>query len=65
VNALANPLGCYDERRFEGRGGRDRMIEEVMSVFHPAPFSPAGFEVLSTAALSSAPATLPTIHGGF
>ena len=33
----ANPLGCYDERRFDGRGGREAMLEEVMSVFRPAP----------------------------
>ena len=38
INAIANPLGCYDERRFETRGGRDAMIREVMSVFHPPPF---------------------------
>ena len=39
INAVANPLGCYDERRFEGRGGREAMLREVMTVFHPAPFS--------------------------
>jgi 2,4-dienoyl-CoA reductase (NADPH2) len=33
VNAIANPLGCYDVRRFGG--DRDRMIREVMSVFAP------------------------------
>ncbi len=44
VNALANPLGCYDERRFDTRGGREAMLEEVMSVFHPAPFSSGGVE---------------------
>jgi 2,4-dienoyl-CoA reductase (NADPH2) len=38
INAVANPLGCYDERRFETRGGRDEMIREVMTVFHPPPF---------------------------
>jgi 2,4-dienoyl-CoA reductase-like NADH-dependent reductase (Old Yellow Enzyme family) len=59
VNALANPLGCYDERRYEDRGGREAMIKEVMTVFHPAPFSPAGLEVLSAAA------TLPNVRGGF
>jgi 2,4-dienoyl-CoA reductase (NADPH2) len=37
VNVVANPLGCYDIRRFDGDHGR--MIQEVMSVFHPAPFS--------------------------
>ena len=33
VNAIANPLGCYDLRRYGG--DRDAMIREVMSVFHP------------------------------
>ena len=33
VNAIANPLGCYDVRRYGG--DRDAMIREVMSVFHP------------------------------
>ncbi len=35
VNALANPLGCYDVRRF--KGDRDAMIQEVMSVFSSPP----------------------------
>jgi 2,4-dienoyl-CoA reductase-like NADH-dependent reductase (Old Yellow Enzyme family) len=33
VNAIANPLGCYDLRRYGG--DRDAMLREVMSVFHP------------------------------
>jgi 2,4-dienoyl-CoA reductase-like NADH-dependent reductase (Old Yellow Enzyme family) len=37
VNAVANPLGCYDIRRFDG--DHDQMIHEVMSVYRPAPFS--------------------------
>jgi 2,4-dienoyl-CoA reductase (NADPH2) len=37
VNAVANPLGCYDIRRFDG--DHDKMIEQVMTVFHPAPFA--------------------------
>jgi 2,4-dienoyl-CoA reductase (NADPH2) len=32
VNAPANPLGCYDERRFDRY---DDMVAEVMSVFDP------------------------------
>ena len=36
VNAIANPLGCYDLRRFDG--DRDRMIQEVMTVFEPPDF---------------------------
>jgi 2,4-dienoyl-CoA reductase (NADPH2) len=35
VNAIANPLGCYDERRYPSR---DAMIDEVMSVYNPPPF---------------------------
>ncbi len=31
VNAIANPLGCYDVDRFDG--DQERMIREVMSVF--------------------------------
>jgi 2,4-dienoyl-CoA reductase-like NADH-dependent reductase (Old Yellow Enzyme family) len=38
LNAIANPLGCYDERRFSDR---DEMIREVMSVYDdPQPVSP-------------------------
>jgi 2,4-dienoyl-CoA reductase-like NADH-dependent reductase (Old Yellow Enzyme family) len=37
VNAVANPLGCYDIRRFDG--DHDKMIRQVMSVYKPAPFS--------------------------
>jgi 2,4-dienoyl-CoA reductase-like NADH-dependent reductase (Old Yellow Enzyme family) len=35
LNAPANPLGCYDERRYPSR---EAMIEEVMSVYRPPPF---------------------------
>ena len=35
VNVLENPLGCYDETRFSSR---EQMIEQIMSVFQPAPF---------------------------
>jgi 2,4-dienoyl-CoA reductase (NADPH2) len=35
INALANPLGCYDVRRF--KGDRHAMIQEVMSVFSSPP----------------------------
>ncbi len=35
LNAIANPLGCYDLRRY---GSYDEMIEEVMTVFDPPPF---------------------------
>ncbi len=36
VNAANNPLGCYEEVRF---ASREEMIEEIMSVYEPRPFS--------------------------
>jgi 2,4-dienoyl-CoA reductase (NADPH2) len=33
VNTPVNPLGCYDERRFESR---EEMIDQILSVFKPA-----------------------------
>ncbi|MBV8809853.1 MAG: NADH:flavin oxidoreductase [Acidobacteriaceae bacterium] len=39
VNAVANPLGCYDVRRFDG--DHDRMVAKIMEVFHPSQFSTA------------------------
>jgi 2,4-dienoyl-CoA reductase (NADPH2) len=33
VNAVKNPLGCYEESRFPSR---DAMIAQIYSVFHPA-----------------------------
>ena len=35
VNAVENPLGCYDESRF---ASRDAMVQEILTVFQPAPF---------------------------
>ena len=35
VNTVNNPLGCYEETRFESR---EEMIGEIMSVFEPRPF---------------------------
>jgi 2,4-dienoyl-CoA reductase (NADPH2) len=35
VNAVENPLGCYDESRFDSR---EQMVGEIMSVFTPPPF---------------------------
>jgi 2,4-dienoyl-CoA reductase-like NADH-dependent reductase (Old Yellow Enzyme family) len=35
VNAVENPLGCYDETRF---ASRDEMVREIMTVFSPPPF---------------------------
>lgn len=36
INAIGNPLGCYDVRRYGG--DRDAMLREVMSVFEPHPY---------------------------
>lgn len=36
VNVIENPLGCYDETRF---ASREEMLDQIMSVFHPAPFA--------------------------
>jgi 2,4-dienoyl-CoA reductase-like NADH-dependent reductase (Old Yellow Enzyme family) len=36
VNAVENPLGCYEESRF---ASRDEMVRQIMSVFDPPPFS--------------------------
>jgi 2,4-dienoyl-CoA reductase-like NADH-dependent reductase (Old Yellow Enzyme family) len=35
VNVVENPLGCYDDTRFNSR---EEMIEQIMSVFSPPPF---------------------------
>jgi 2,4-dienoyl-CoA reductase-like NADH-dependent reductase (Old Yellow Enzyme family) len=37
VNAIYNPLGCYDPRRFNDN--HEAMIAEVMSVFNPPDYS--------------------------
>ncbi len=37
VNAIANPLGCYDVRRFDG--DHDAMVAKILEVFHPSQFS--------------------------
>jgi 2,4-dienoyl-CoA reductase-like NADH-dependent reductase (Old Yellow Enzyme family) len=39
VNAVKNPLGCYEESRF---ASRDEMIAEIYSVFQPPEFQAAG-----------------------
>ena len=36
VNAVENPLGCYEEARFNSR---DEMVREIMTVFNPPPFA--------------------------
>ena len=35
VNAVENPLGCYEESRF---GSRQEMVAQIMTVFDPPPF---------------------------
>jgi 2,4-dienoyl-CoA reductase-like NADH-dependent reductase (Old Yellow Enzyme family) len=35
VNTLKNPLGCYEESRFESR---EEMLQEIMAVFEPPSF---------------------------
>lgn len=39
VNAVKNPLGCYEESRF---ASRDEMIAEIYSVFQPPEFAVVG-----------------------
>ncbi|MBM3811525.1 MAG: NADH:flavin oxidoreductase [Acidimicrobiia bacterium] len=36
VNALENPVGCYEQSRFDSR---EQMIDQILSVFQPAPFA--------------------------
>jgi 2,4-dienoyl-CoA reductase (NADPH2) len=36
VNAVENPLGCYEPARFDSR---DDMVRQIMSVFDPPPFA--------------------------
>jgi hypothetical protein len=36
VNAVANPLGCYELKRFNSYA---EMMDQVMSVFRPTPFT--------------------------
>jgi 2,4-dienoyl-CoA reductase (NADPH2) len=35
INQLENPLGCYDESRFDSR---EQMVAEILSVYEPPPF---------------------------
>jgi 2,4-dienoyl-CoA reductase (NADPH2) len=37
VNAIVNPLGCYDVRRFNG--DHEAMVAKILEVFHPSQFS--------------------------
>jgi len=43
LNVIENPLGCYELSRFDGETEEEKyqnMMQEVMSVFHPAQFEP-------------------------
>ena len=35
INAIGNPLACYDLRRFRSH---EEMVQEAMTVFDPPPF---------------------------
>ncbi len=37
VNAIKNPVGCYEEARF---ASHEAMVNEIYSVFHPPQFAP-------------------------
>ena len=41
VNAVTNPLGCYDESRFPDHAA---MVAQILSVFRPPPFAQAAAE---------------------
>jgi 2,4-dienoyl-CoA reductase-like NADH-dependent reductase (Old Yellow Enzyme family) len=47
ANVIEHPLGCYDESRFDSR---EEMLAQVMSVFQPEPFPPAGTSAPRSAA---------------
>jgi 2,4-dienoyl-CoA reductase (NADPH2) len=36
MHVVENPLGCYDQSRYESR---EQMVREILSVFDPPPFS--------------------------
>lgn len=44
LHVIENPLGCYEEARFEGRGGREEMLRQVFAIFEdyyePPPAEP-------------------------
>jgi len=35
INQIENPLGCYEESRFDSH---EQMVEQILSVFDPPPF---------------------------
>ena len=36
INQLENPLGCYDESRFDSR---EEMVREILTVYEPSEFA--------------------------
>jgi 2,4-dienoyl-CoA reductase-like NADH-dependent reductase (Old Yellow Enzyme family) len=57
LNVLENPLGCYEESRFDG--GHEEMIRQVMSVYEPKPFRDPGIPAIEIFAPARAEAPLP------
>lgn len=54
INDLMNPLGCYEEQRFDSH---EDMVRQVMSVFDPPPFA-------ETPAVDGAPSLVHAESGG-
>jgi 2,4-dienoyl-CoA reductase-like NADH-dependent reductase (Old Yellow Enzyme family) len=59
ANVIENPLGCYDETRFDSR---EQMLEQIMSVFHPEPFAADGARTLAPAAAPSSAADVRALN---
>jgi 2,4-dienoyl-CoA reductase (NADPH2) len=47
LHVLEHPLGCYDESRFIGRGGREEMLRQVFEIFDDYHETPPGLESAS------------------
>ena len=52
VNALKNPLGCYEESRF---ASREEMLRQIMTVFEPAEFTEAAWAAEAGASAEGRP----------
>lgn len=52
INDLCNPLGCYDESRYDSR---EEMLRQVMSVYDPPPFTDAAPAPTPNGAATPAP----------
>lgn len=55
LHVVEHPLGCYDESRYEGRGGREEMLRQVFEIFtdYQENHRPAQLEDSSTVETSS------------